>query len=190
MAPHSSTLAWKIPWTEEPGRLQSMGSRKSRKRLSDFTFTFHSPLSYTGEGNGNPLHCSCLENPRDGGAWWAAIYGVAQSRTRLKRISSSSRGILIVKKPIDSTATQPSLSSLVWRRRVTHLGAWGECEGHHLTGHCLKPKANLRRLLLSSKHLNPNSAWWIVGSHSVVAGCSPVMMLLPLFPFWTKSIPF
>ena len=44
-----------------------------------------------GEGNGNPLQCSCLENPRDGGAWWAAVYGVAQSRTRLKRLSSSSR---------------------------------------------------------------------------------------------------
>ena len=44
----------------------------------------------TGEGNGNPLQCSCLENPRDGGAWWAAVYGVAQSRTRLKRLSSSS----------------------------------------------------------------------------------------------------
>ena len=42
------------------------------------------------EGNGNPLQCSCLENPRDGGAWWAAVYGVAQSRTRLKRLSSSS----------------------------------------------------------------------------------------------------
>ena len=43
----------------------------------------------TGEGNGTPLQCSCLENPRDGGAWWAAVYGVAQSRTRLKRLSSS-----------------------------------------------------------------------------------------------------
>ena len=51
---------------------------------------FHSSLSCTGEGNGNPLQCSCLENPRDGGAWWAAIYGVAQSQTRLKRHSSSS----------------------------------------------------------------------------------------------------
>jgi len=55
MAPHSNVLAWKIPWLEEPGRL--------------------------GEGNGNPLQCSCLENPRGGGAWWAAMYGVAQSRT-------------------------------------------------------------------------------------------------------------
>ena len=48
---------------------------------------FHFSLSCIGEGNGNPLQCSCLENPRDGGAWWAAIYGVAQSRTRLKRRS-------------------------------------------------------------------------------------------------------
>ena len=51
---------------------------------------FHFSLSCIGEGNGKPLQCSCLENPRDGGAWWAAIYGVAQSWTRLKRLSSSS----------------------------------------------------------------------------------------------------
>ena len=51
---------------------------------------FHFSLSCIGEGNGNPLQCSCLENPRDGGAWWAAISGVAQSRTWLKRLSSSS----------------------------------------------------------------------------------------------------
>ena len=51
---------------------------------------FHFSLSCIGEGNGNPLQCSCLENPRDGGVWWAAVYGVAQSRTRLKRLSSSS----------------------------------------------------------------------------------------------------
>ena len=59
---------------------------------SDTTEGLHFPfsLSCIGEGNGNPLQCSCLENPRDGGAWWAAVYGVAQSRTRLKRLSSSS----------------------------------------------------------------------------------------------------
>ena len=51
---------------------------------------FYFSLSCIGEGSGNPLQCSCLENPMDGGAWWAAIYGVAQSRTRLKRLSSSS----------------------------------------------------------------------------------------------------
>ena len=87
MAPHSSTLAWRIPWTEEPGRLQSMGSLESdtTERLH-----FHFSLSCIGEGNGNPLPCSCLENPRDGEAWWAAISGVAQSWTRLKWLSSSS----------------------------------------------------------------------------------------------------
>ena len=51
---------------------------------------FHFSLSCIGGGNGNPLQSSCLENPRDGGAWWAAVYGVAQSWTRLKRLSSSS----------------------------------------------------------------------------------------------------
>ena len=51
---------------------------------------FHFSLSPIGEGNGNPLQCSCLENPRDGGAWWAAVFGVTQSRTQLKQLSSSS----------------------------------------------------------------------------------------------------
>ena len=140
MAPHSSTLAWKIPWMEEHGGLQSMGSLGVRHDwatwLSLFTFMhwrrqwhptpvllpgksygwrslegcspwgrwgsdkterlpFHFSLSCVGEGNGNPLQCSCLENPRDGAAWWAAVYGVAQSRTRLKRLSSSSSSICI-----------------------------------------------------------------------------------------------
>ena len=53
-------------------------------------FHFHFLLSCIGEGNGNPFQCSCLDNPRDGGAWWAAISGVAQSRTKLKQLSSSS----------------------------------------------------------------------------------------------------
>ena len=82
MAPHSSTLAWKIPWMEEPGRLQSMGSHTTER------LHFHFSLSCIGEGNGNPLQCSCLENPRDRGAWWAAVYGVAQSQTWLKWLSS------------------------------------------------------------------------------------------------------
>ena len=174
MAPHSSTLAWKIPWMEEPGGLQSMGSlgvghdratslslltfmhwrrkwqptpvflpRESQglrslvsmglhrvghhgvTSLSLLTFMhgrrkwqptpvflpgesqgqgslvgcspwgpyesettgrlhFYFSLSCLGEGNGNPLQCSCLENPRDRGTWWAAVYGVMQSQTRLK----------------------------------------------------------------------------------------------------------
>ena len=55
---------------------------------------FHFSLSCVGEGNGNPLQCSCLENPRDGGVWWAAIYGVAQSWAQLKRLISISREVL------------------------------------------------------------------------------------------------
>ena len=93
MAPHSSTLAWKIPWTEEPGRLQSVRSRRVGHgwvtSLSLFTFMHW-------RRNGNPPQCSCLENPRDGGAWWAAVYGVAQSRTRLKWLSSSSSSIELI----------------------------------------------------------------------------------------------
>ena len=81
--PHSSTLAWKIPRREEPGGLQSMGSLRVGRDWA-------TSLSCIGEGNGNPLQCSCLENPRDGGAWWAAVYGVAQSQTQLKWLSSSS----------------------------------------------------------------------------------------------------
>ena len=74
MVPYSSTLAWKILWTEEPGRLQSMGSlRVGHHRVTS--------LSCIGEGNGNPLQYSCQENPRDGGAWWAAIYGDSQGQT-------------------------------------------------------------------------------------------------------------
>ena len=85
MAPHSSTLAWKIPWTEEPGRLQSMGLlRVGHNWVTSLS------LSCIGEGNGTPLQCSCLENPRYGGAWWAAFYGFTQSRTRLKWLHSSS----------------------------------------------------------------------------------------------------
>ena len=106
MAPHSSTLAWKIPRTEEPGRLQSMGWLESDtiERLH-----FHFSLSCTGEGNGNPLQCSCLENPRDGAVWWAAVYGVAQSRTRLKRLSSSSSIVFLLS--IWLISSLPSFSS-------------------------------------------------------------------------------
>ena len=62
---------------------------------------FHFSLSRIGEGNGNPLQCSCLENPRDGGAWWASVYGVVQSRTQLKQLSSSSSSSICVSEVID-----------------------------------------------------------------------------------------
>ena len=68
------------------------GQSKKESLIFAVSFGDHS-LSCIGEGNGNPLQCSCLENPRDGGAWWAAVYGVAQSQTSLKRLSSSSLSI-------------------------------------------------------------------------------------------------
>ena len=72
MATHSSTLAWRIPWTEEPGRLQSKGSLESdmTERLH-----FHFSLSFIGDGNGNPLQCSCLENPREGSLVGCHLWG-------------------------------------------------------------------------------------------------------------------
>ena len=92
------SLFWQDPhrrqWHRTPvllprkfhGRRSLVGCSPWGRWESDTTeqLHFHFSLSCIGEGNGNPLQCSCLENPRDGGAWWAAVYGVAQSRTRLK----------------------------------------------------------------------------------------------------------
>ena len=95
MATQSRILAWRILWTKEPGWLPSMQSQ-SRTRLK--RLSMHACI---GEGNGNPLQYSCLENPRDRGAWWAAVYGIAQSRTRLKRLSSTSTAYITGFKKFD-----------------------------------------------------------------------------------------
>ena len=91
---------WRRQWHPTPvllpgkshGRRSLVGCSPWGRKESDTTkrLHFHFSLLCIGEGNGNPLQCSCLENPRDWGAWWAAVYGVAQSQTRLKRLSSSS----------------------------------------------------------------------------------------------------
>ena len=73
---------------------------------------FHFSLSCIEEGNGNPLQCSCLENPRDGGAWWAAVYGVAQSRTRLKQLSN------LAAEPINNVVI---VSGGQWRDSAIHI---------------------------------------------------------------------
>ena len=75
---------------------------------------FYFSLSCIGEGNGNPLQCSCLENPRDGGAWWAAVYGVAQSRTRLKRLSSSSSSSAYLPSPPEGNWTLGNARNNLW----------------------------------------------------------------------------
>ena len=80
------------------GRRSLVGCSPWGRKESDTTerLHFHFSLSCIGEENGNPLQCSCLENPRDSGAWWAAVYGVAYSRTWLKRLSSSSSSTALV----------------------------------------------------------------------------------------------
>ena len=96
-------VKWRRQWHPTPvlllgkshGRRSLVGCSPWGSEESDTTerLHFHFSLSCIGEGNGNPLQCSCLENPRDGRAWWAAVYGVAQNQTRLKQLSgSSSRG--------------------------------------------------------------------------------------------------
>ena len=97
------TIAWRKQWHPTPvllpgkshGRRSLVGCSPWGREESDTTerLPFHFSLSCIGEGNGNPLQCSCLENPRDGGAWWASVYGVAQSQTWLKWLSRSSRTI-------------------------------------------------------------------------------------------------
>ena len=78
-------------------RRSPVGCNPWGRKESDMTeqLHFHFSLSYIGEGNGNLLQCSCLENPRDGGPWWATVYGVTQSRTRLKWLSSGSKASII-----------------------------------------------------------------------------------------------
>ena len=97
-------VKWRRQWHPSPvllpgkshGRRSLVACSPWGRYKSDTTerLHFHFSLSCIGEGNGNPLQCSCLENPRDGGAWWAAVYGVAQSQTRLKRLSSSSSTVV------------------------------------------------------------------------------------------------
>ena len=104
MATHSSVLAWRIPGTGEPGGLPSMGSHRVRHDWCDLAAAAaastsclsSSILSCIGDRNGNPLQCSCLENPRDWGSWWAAVYGVTQSQMQLKRLSSSGSSSTLV----------------------------------------------------------------------------------------------
>ena len=116
----SVTICWRRQWHPTPVLLPGkshgwrglVGCSPWGRQESDTTEQLHFcfSLSCFGEGNGNPLQCCCLENPRDGGAWWAAVYGVTQSRTRLKRLSSSSsRGFILE----EGMATHSSI--LAWR---------------------------------------------------------------------------
>ena len=118
------SLVWRRQWHPTPvllpgkshGWRSVVGCSPWGREESDTTrrLHFHFSLSCIGEGNGNPLQCSCLENPRDGGAWWAAVYGVAQSQTRLKRCSSSSSSkvALVVKNLLANARDMRDMGSI------------------------------------------------------------------------------
>ena len=101
-------MHWRRKWQptavflpgESQGRRSLVGCSPGACEETDTTerLHFHFSLRCIGEGNGNPLQCSCLENPRDGEAWWAAVFGVAQGQTRLKQLSSSSSSCILVSK--------------------------------------------------------------------------------------------
>ena len=105
MVTHSGILAWEVPWTEEPGRLQSMGSQKNQTGLSKQALSLHSSKEFAcqagntssipragrcpGEGNDNPLRYSCLENPMDRGAWQATVHGVTKESDMTEQLSTA-----------------------------------------------------------------------------------------------------
>ena len=93
---------------------------------------FHFSLSCIGEGNGNPLQCSCLENPRDGGAWWAAVSGVTQSQTRLKWLSSSSGSLVKTCPQCRRHRFNPWVRKIPWRRKWQPTAGFlpGKFHGH------------------------------------------------------------
>ena len=126
-------LSWRRQWQPTPvllpgkshGRRSLVGCSPWGHNESDMTewLHFHFSLSCIGEGNGNPLQCSCLENPRDSGAWWAAVYGVAQSRTRLKQLSSSSSSMV---SPVDMNGCENWIikKAECWRIEAFKLWSW------------------------------------------------------------------
>ena len=150
MAPHSSTLAWKIPWMEELGGLLSMGLHRvghdwatsihfisllplvkhtQKERKKEGAQDYMLLVTNMGEGNGTPLQYSCLENPMGGGAWWAAIRGVAKSRTRLSDFTVTFHFHALEKE----MATHSNV--LAWRIPGTREPAGLPSMGSHIVGH-------------------------------------------------------
>ena len=173
MAPHSSTLAWKIPWMEGWSPWGRWGLDTTE------WLPFHFSLSCIGEGNGNPLQCSCLENLRDGGAWWAAVYGVAQSRTRLKQLSSSSSSTLIYRIFLQDSSRSPLkyISSTVKMDNIWGCADLGEnesCDGSYVIMHACMLNCFSRVCLLETLGLlcpwdSPGKNTW-VGCHALLQG--------------------
>ena len=138
---HLNFLPYSITWTYSgegsgtpvhlPGKSHGwrslVGCSPWGREESDTTerLHFHFSLSCIGEGNGNPLQCSCLENPRDGGAWWAAVCGVAQSQTRLKWLSSSSSSRIYREQEVKWLFLSRCFLTLdFWLYNHVHIGKW------------------------------------------------------------------
>ena len=116
------------------GQRSLVGCSLCGREESDTTewLHFHFSLSCIGEGNGNPLQCSCLENPRDGRAWWAAVYGIAQSQTRLKWFSSSSSRLSLILFPGPKSLKCLPLNPLQKKVRGPSLAIYWYPQGHGL----------------------------------------------------------
>ena len=155
---------WRRRWYPTPALLPGkshgwrslVGCSPWHREESDTTeqLHFHFSLSCIGEGNGNPLQRSCLENPRDRGAWWAAVYGDAQSRTRLRRLSSSSSSRIYSKPDLSKSWEKPVLNI-----RVTVL--------YHLASFTGHSKATVESLMLISfsQPLTQPILWWTLLVH-------------------------
>ena len=142
-----------------------------------------------GEGNGNPLQCSCLENPRDGGAWWASVYGVARSQTRLKQLSSSSSS---------SPSSSPLFKLLLYDEILWHKTSlsWSEVFGQNTLPQWPSWSPASRTKLF---HFQPLWCWlkwpWFFGDHVTLfsymclflSSCiSSIFLLLQVFFFRSK----
>ena len=169
---HTHSTIWRRQWHPTPvllpgkshGRRSLVGCSPWGREESDTTegLHFHFSLSCIGKGNGNPLQCSCLENPRDGEAWWAAVYGVAQSRTRLKWLSSSS-SILLSKTAmrfLSIPLVQQYFSQTVWEVTPYLKSQWPIAKYFQLGPSVLKSKMSKT---LFSQFLDEYDMWdWIL----------------------------
>ena len=139
---------------------------------------FHFSLSCIGEGNGNPLQCTCLEDPRDGGAWLAAVYGVAQSQTRLKRLSSSSSSIHISLLPSWVSLSPPTPSHCSQLSQSTRLSSLNQTANSHWLSTLHMVIYLFQCYCLNSPHPLPPQLWPQVCSLCLCLHCCPTHRFL------------
>ena len=188
-------MHWRRKWHPTPvflpgkshGQRSLVGCSPWGREESDTTeqFHFHFSLSCIGEGSGNPLQCSCLENPRDGGAWWAAIDGVAHSRTRLKRLSSSSSVL---------KATDDFLRLFVPLElsRVLYLPCVCLCVCVHMSSRVqffVTPWAVAHHIPLSLE-VSRQEYWLLFSPQSCLTLCDPMDCSTPGFPVLPRLLEF